>query len=305
MYSGLGLDAAKLLARLNCSTIVLVCRSLEKCDQAKREILGTLSKSMQSKLEVVTLTLDMGSFQSLADCAEQCKSLPRLDAVILNAGVHLEKFSLAAGYETTMTINVISTFLFASLLLPQLRATARKHSTTPNIAIVGSAVHFWCDPAQLTGPVEGNILKSLSEEKTAVMKDRYYLSKLPVMLLVRYLAKLLERSAASDPTGKPLVIINNVAPGFCKTNLFRQMDLNVGMKAGMAIIGRSSEHGARTLVHGAVAGKESHGQYLSECRVKKASPFVRSTEGDATAEKIWKELAVIYEKVQPGCSSAW
>ena len=75
------------------------------------------------------------------------------------------------------------------------------------------------------------------------------------MLLVRYLAKLLERSAASDPTGKPLVIINNVAPGFCKTNLFSEMDLNVGMKAGMAIIGRSSEHGARTLVHGAVARK--------------------------------------------------
>ena len=71
-----------------------------------------------------------------------------------------------------MTINVISTFLFASLLLPQLRATARKHSTTPNIAIVGSAVHFWCDTAQLTGPVEGNILKSLSEEKTAVIEGQ-------------------------------------------------------------------------------------------------------------------------------------
>lgn len=237
-------------------------------------------------------------------CAEKCKTLPRLDAVILNAGIELFEFSLAEGFETTITVNVISTFLFASLLLPQLRQTPKQYDVTPIIAFVGSAVHAWANTKDLTSPSEGQILRKLSDPKQAMMKDRYFLSKLPVMLLVRHLSQKLEASAASKSGEKPLVIINNVAPGLCKTNLFRA-DTAFGTKAGLAVLGRSSEHGARCLVHGVVAGKESQGQYLSECQVKKASPFVDSPEGKATAERLWKELVAIYETVQPGCSSVW
>lgn len=73
-------------------------------------------------------------------------------------------------------------------------------------------------------------------------------------------------------------------------------------KLVLKMLGRSGEHGARTLVHGASAGSETNGQYLSECEIKDASPFVRSTEGDHTAERLWFELVDIYEKVSPGCT---
>jgi NAD(P)-dependent dehydrogenase (short-subunit alcohol dehydrogenase family) len=301
--SGLGLDAARLLARLNCTTVVLACRSLGKGEKAKEAVLQSLPSNGKQPT-IVALELDLTSFSSVAAFAERCKDLPRLDAAILNAGVHLEEFSLAEGYETTITVNVISTFLLATLLLPVLRSSAKRYSVTPHIAIVGSAVHFWADDKDLTTPADGQILRSLSDPKRADMKARYYLSKLPVMLLVKYLATVLTKSAQEDPNDKPLVIINNIAPGFCKTSLFRTLD-DVALKVMVKTIGRESEHGARTLVHGAVAGKESHGQYLSECQVKKYSPFVKSAEGDRTAKRLWQELSAIYEEVRPGCTQAW
>ncbi|EXJ53971.1 hypothetical protein A1O7_09308 [Cladophialophora yegresii CBS 114405] len=301
--TGLGLDAARLLARMNCTTIVLACRSLAKGEKAKEAVLQSLPNGHKQPT-IVSLETDLTSFSSVVAFAERCKDLPRLDAAILNAGVLLEEFSLAEGYETTITVNVISTFLLATLLLPTLRSSAKRYNITPHIAIVGSAVHFWANDKDLTTPADGEILRSLSDPKKADMKGRYYLSKLPVMLLVKYLATVLTKSTEEDSNDKPLVIINNVAPGFCKTDLFRTND-GVMVKVMNKAMGRESEHGARTLVHGAVAGQESHGQYLSECQVKKYSAFVKSAEGDRTARRLWQELSAIYEGLKPGCTQAW
>jgi NAD(P)-dependent dehydrogenase (short-subunit alcohol dehydrogenase family) len=297
--SGLGLEAAKLLIWLNCSTVVVVCRSIEKGEQTRKELQSVSSKSGQ-KPTIVLLALEMNSFSSVVACAERCKDLPRLDGAILNAGVETSEFSLAEGYETTITVNVISTFLLATLLVPILRDSAQKYKITPNIAIVGSAVHFWANPKELTSPPDGQILKTLSDPKQANMAGRYFLSKLPVILLVKYLASVLARSAERDPAGKPLVVINNVAPGLCNTNLFRTH--GAAYRAMTKAIARSGEHGARTLVHGATAGKGTHGQYLSECQVKPYSEFVKSKEGDRTAQRLWDELSDIYESVKPGCT---
>jgi NAD(P)-dependent dehydrogenase (short-subunit alcohol dehydrogenase family) len=301
--SGLGLDASKLLAQLNCSTIVVACRSFAKGEKAKEAILQSLSASHKQPPSVIVFELDLGSFSNVVAFSERCKDLPRLDAAILNAGVSLTEFSLTEGYETTITVNVISTFLLATLLVPTLRVSAKKYGITPTIAITGSAVHAWAKEKDLTTPADGQILRTLSDPDKTVMKGnaRYFLSKLPVMLMVKYMAEILTKSAQEHPQEKPLVVINNVAPGFCNTELFRhQADL--GSKLMVKAVGRESEHGARTLVHGAVAGKGSHGQYLSECQVKKYSPFVKSAEGDRTAKRIWQELSTIYEEVEPGCT---
>jgi hypothetical protein len=34
------------------------------------------------------------------------------------------------------------------------------------------------------------------------------------------------------------------------------------------LVGRTAEQGSRTLLHAAVAGKESHGTYVSECEIR-------------------------------------
>jgi len=71
----------------------------------------------------------------------------------------------------------------------------------------------------------------------------------------------------------------------------------------LKMIGRSSDEGSRTLVHGAVAGKELHGQYVSEFQVKAASAFVRSKEGEKLQKRVWEELMVKLEKISPGIST--
>lgn len=297
--SGLGLDAAIWLAQLKCSTIVLACRTRAKGEKAK-QVIESACETTGQKPQFVLFELDLSNFQSVVAFSERCKDLPRLDAAILNAGVYETKFSLAEGYETTITVNVISTFLLTVLLVPVLRQSATRYNITPTIEIVGSAVHFWATEKDLTSPADGEILKTLSDPQKANMQTRYLLSKLPVMLLVKYLASILTKSAGADAAGKPLLIINNVAPGWCDTNLNRTA--GIGYKSAIKLVGRSSEHGARTLVHGVIAGNESHGQYLSECRVKPASAFVRSAEGDATAQRLWNELSAIYESIKPGCT---
>ena len=301
--SGLGLDATKLLARLRCSTIVVACRSASKGEKAKESLLQSVSASNNPPPSVVVFELELTSFSSVVAFSERCKDLPRLDAAILNAGVDPDEFSLAEGYETTITVNVISTFLLATLLVPTLRVSAKKYSITPTIAVTGSLVHAFAKEKDLTTPPDGQILKTLSDPKKADMKNeaRYCLSKLLVMLLVKYQAEMLTKSAQEHPYEKPLVVINNVAPGYCRTSLYRTHE-SFMVKTALRLIGRESEHGARTLVHGAIVGRETHGQYLSECQVKKYSPFVKSAEGDRTVRRLWQELSAIYEEVKPGCT---
>ena len=52
----------------------------------------------------------------------------------------------------------------------------------------------------------------------------------------------------------------------------------------LRVVGRSSEEGARCLVFGVLAGRESHGMYMGEGRVKSASPFLKTDEGGRVGE---------------------
>lgn len=54
--------------------------------------------------------------------------------------------ALAEGYESTITVNVISTFLMALLLLPTLKRTATKFNVQPKLVIVSSDAHFMARP---------------------------------------------------------------------------------------------------------------------------------------------------------------
>ena len=296
--TGLGLDACKHLVRLHVSHLILACRSLSKGEAAKEKILASAPKP-NTKIEV--WPLDLCSYASVLDFAGRCNTLSRLDTVVENAGVSFNEYSTAEDNETTITVNVVSTFLLALLLLPKLRQSAAQFNTTPRLPIVGSAVHFWATTAELTKPAQGKIFETLNEKQSANMAGRYFLSKLVVMFCVRELAARTSASAAKN--GTPTVVVSNVAPGWCRTDLFRHEEGGVGQRMALKVIGRSSEEGSRTLVHGAVAGKEAHGQYLSECQVKPASAFVRSKEGGNLQKRLWEELMAKLEMISPGISA--
>lgn len=224
-----------------------------------------------------------------------CKTLSRLDAVVLNAGVSLDKFELAEGIESTLTINVVSTFLLAQLVLPKLSETGRAQATDTHLTFVGSMIHIFAKTKQLCDTESGEILRTLSDPAQADMANRYFLSKLLLMLGVRDLAVRTDISAEKKGSK---VVVNSVNPGWCKTELFRYEYVGFGARIALRMIGRSGEEGSRTLVHASSADRVSHGKYLSECQIKLESQFVRSEAGQHVQEKFVNELHKAIEQIQ-------
>ena len=73
----------------------------------------------------------------------------------------------------------------------------------------------------------------------------------------------------TDRSRKPDVVINCLNPGLCHSELNRSAGGLRGylLIAMRALLARTTEVGSRTLVHAAAGGKETHGQYLSDCKV--------------------------------------
>lgn len=97
---------------------------------------------------------------------------------------------------------------------------------------------------------------------TCANLNRYPLSKLLEIFFVRQLTTLV-------PVSKTGVVVNLVNPGLCITELARNAppQFQQRLKKMHAEFGRTAEDGSRTLLHGAVAGKDSHGCYLSDCTI--------------------------------------
>ena len=204
---GLGKEAARHYARLGASTVILAVRSLEKGHEAKTDI----ESSTGTKPGVVQVwELDMASYASVKAFAKRvADELPRVDIVIENAGKAAGNFELAEGNESTITVNVVSTFLLAALLLPKLRRVADEYGIRPTLTIVTSEVHAWAAFKEREAP-EGKIFDLLSDEGSwdRNKPDRYPVSKLLEILAIKALA---DRNG--DATSA--VTLNCVNPGFC------------------------------------------------------------------------------------------
>lgn len=67
----------------------------------------------------------------------------------------------------------------------------------------------------------------------------------------------------------PEVIVNCMTPGACKSDFDRE-STGIGKLMGgimAALLARTTEAGARTLVAGIEAGVESHGGYMADCKI--------------------------------------
>lgn len=142
------------------ATVILAVRNVTKGEDARQNILNSLKvsnaktswqsqgptggdvKSLKDAADRVKVwQLDLGSYDSVVAFAEKCeKELDRLDIVLENAGIATEKYELAEDNESTITVNVISTFLLAHLLMPKLKDSARRYNIRPVVAIMSSGV---------------------------------------------------------------------------------------------------------------------------------------------------------------------
>ncbi|KAI1618568.1 short-chain dehydrogenase/reductase [Exophiala viscosa] len=283
--TGLGKEAARHFARLGASKLILAVRNTKAGEAAKKDIEAT-TKCPSSVIEV--WSLDLSSYDSVKAFASRASELPRIDVLLENAGIAASKFQFAEGHERTVTVNVISTFLLALLLLPKLKATSKEFKTEPHLTIVSSEVHGWTKFPEWK---EANTFKTLDDESKTNFEERYPTSKLLEVLVIRAIAPKLAGSG---------VILNYLNPGLCHSELSREAGW--GLAILKFFLARTTEVGSRTLVASTTAGPESHGKYMTDAKVEDAalSPFVRSDDGKKAADKVWSELSDILEGVQPG-----
>lgn len=160
---------------------------------------------------------------------------------------------------------------------------------------MGSCIHVFGPDKQLEVPKGQSILESLSDKRKADMASRYNLSKLMMHLCFNEMAR---EESLEEKGAKGQVIFNLVNPGWCSTELSRSRPTNGGEKAAFVVFGRTGEEGGRTLVHAITAGRETHKCYLSECKVKEQSAFVRSDRGKKIAREVWKETKARIDSIQ-------
>jgi NAD(P)-dependent dehydrogenase (short-subunit alcohol dehydrogenase family) len=189
-----------------------------------------------------------------------------------------------------LTVNVVSTFLMAFLLLPKLRETAARYNTRPNLTIVTSDLHYTVDFNERNAP-EG-IFNNMNDESKGNITSRYPTTKLLEVFVVREMAA--QRPAETYP-----VTINLVNPGLCRSELGRE-DPGLLFKFMIFIFARTTEVGARNLVYGASAGPDTHGQYLDRCRIKPTATITTGPTGIETQRKVWDELLEKLDKIEPG-----
>ncbi|CAD0110668.1 unnamed protein product, partial [Aureobasidium uvarum] len=281
---GLGREAARHLVRLGADKVILACRNLEKGEAAVKDIEESTKRTGVAEV----WSLDLSSFESVKEFAKKVDTLPRIDAIIENAGI-TTNFKTFEGQESTITVNVISTFLLALLVLPALKRSSQKHNIQPRLTIVASEVHHWTDlPERKKGD---SIFDTLATPELSEMGVRYPVSKLMDVFCTR---ALVEKATPSYP-----VTINTMNPGFCYSELSRETT-GLAFQLMYKLLARTTEVGSRTLVAAALASHDTHGQYMSDCLVEPPSKFVRSEEGKKTQERVWAELSAKLEEIQPG-----
>lgn len=301
---GLGFEAARHFTRLNAAKVILAVRNVEKGNAAKKSIEESTGRT-DNVVEV--WPLDLSSYDSVKAFAKKVSELPRLDVLLENAGIATRDYEAFEDNESTITVNVISTFLLALLLLPKLRETGQRFNNTPrppHLVIVSSEVHFLSSLPEKSAP-EGKILATLNDKSSADMVDRYNVSKLLEVFFMRELASRSPPPSSGTGTGtgkgKGGVTMNFLNPGFCHSELAR--NAGWGLWLMKALLARTTEAGSRALVHASFAGEETHGQYLSDCTVAHVAPLVRKDEteqGGQLQKRVWEEVVAQLEQIQPG-----
>ncbi|KAL9106086.1 MAG: hypothetical protein Q9227_008831 [Pyrenula ochraceoflavens] len=317
---GLGFEAAAKFFTLGASKLILACRGIAKGEQAKSRILARQNPpaNAEEKQRIEVWQLDMLSYPSILAFADRAsKSLPRIDAVLLNAGVAAKNHQKTAyGWERTLQVNVLSTALLAILLLPKLRQQQQQQqpqpvtedgppqppTSPPVLEIVGSGAQYLAKlkPRHRTSP---NLLDSVNEPKEGWGVRQYNLSKLFVQHMVRTLADRESALAPAKPS-EPSVRILAVCPGSVRSELGRDYN-GCFDEFGKAVIAklmmRSTEEGARTLVSGVVEGMEGSGQggLWQHDRWREEAGVLRGEGGRELQGRVWREIVEALGKDVP------
>lgn len=163
--TGLGFEAAKHLVAVGAAKVIMAVRNISAGEIAKAEI--ETATGMANIAEV--WALDLTSYDSVKAFAKRALAeLDRIDALIENAAVAMAQRVVAEGHVVPVTVNVLSTFLLAVMLLPQMSESARRFGILPHVAIVTSQAGF--DVKADWHKIKDDPLAKMDDEEMVMMK---------------------------------------------------------------------------------------------------------------------------------------
>ncbi|KAH7414239.1 hypothetical protein DE146DRAFT_28687 [Phaeosphaeria sp. MPI-PUGE-AT-0046c] len=295
--NGLGLETARHLVASSAARVILAVRNTTAGEKAKIDIERTTGRTGVAEV----WHLDLASYVSVKKFAEKVRNeLDRIDGMIENAGVFLNKWTVAEAMETSMTVNVVNTMFLAVLVMPKLIESARRYGIQPRLVFLVSGLGFQAAAKhELDKGGRQNVLMGVNNSKKQDMNQRYALTKLIEIYAVRAMSEMF-------PVEKTNVAINMVSPGICSTGLAR--DASVFFRAAQGVIrtvlSRTAEQGSRTILHALLAEEDTHGKHLSGCKVKEhwVPCWMTNSDGQHMQKQIWKELIALMETEYPGCT---
>nr|A0A1B4XBH5.1 RecName: Full=Short-chain dehydrogenase sdnK; AltName: Full=Sordarin/hypoxysordarin biosynthesis cluster protein K [Sordaria araneosa]BAV32155.1 short-chain dehydrogenase/reductase [Sordaria araneosa] len=307
--SGIGYQAALQIASLNPKRLILGTRTLAKGEAAKQEILATVGPSLDSSIiEVIPIECsDLSSVRQFTTTVRKTTPPGTLDCVLLSAGLALptrEVVTDESGHEwpTTFVVNVLAPALLALEFLPLLQSTPGSVVESVNSISYCNVTSEDISPLlssqdEATGTTSA--LDFFNNPERWTTQRAYYEAKLMLMFVLEGLVQDQAQQQASQPGEDRKVLFLACCPGQCRTNLYRQFGL--GVRAFMtlfnAVIARTAEQGARTLVTGLLLqGEEAMGKMWVNDRFDDWSPGITEEEWKVLQKRVWEEIKGVLGK---------
>lgn len=240
--SGVGLEVCKHLLDLGLTRLIMACRNEARANAART----LLAANRGPNVQIDVWSLNLSSYNSIAQFADQCKTLDRLDSAILSAGVSNEILinTPDTGAEEMFQINYLSNTLLCILLLPIFQ---NFNQTSPpeaygRLVVVSSDMAAW---AQLPATKKGPLLPPFKQPLKFDRSTQYGISKLFGQVFV---SELMRRV----PSTADFVRLAN--PGLCRETGMAAESKTFSGRAlfyTTRVLGRDPAVGAITLVSAA------------------------------------------------------
>lgn len=326
---GLGLEAARHFYRLGCAKLILAVRTVSKGQSAKEDIVQSVKHRTDADV-IEVWPLDLTSTESTLAFADGVKELPRVDVLLENAGINSRTWSVSEGFEDTIQVNVINTFLLALSLLPKLRETkANFADALPHLVIVSSEGYRLTKFPEINAPdIYGRLndgkdyvgqKRSVDNSKQTIatslafrenfrltisLRDRYEISKLIELLFIRELVSSLNTTKSPAPP----VVINLVSPGLSSSNLGRNRDPSLAFKILrfflQLTIMHTAEEGSRGLVLSSCTGVDSNGEFMYNGVRQELEKWICTDMGKRAQRKVFEQTMKVLEMRKPGIGMA-
>jgi NAD(P)-dependent dehydrogenase (short-subunit alcohol dehydrogenase family) len=262
--SGIGKAAARAMARLGC-TVIMVVRNRARGERVYREFLDTTGNK-----QIHMFAADLSSMKAIAELVQKIREqFIRIDILINNAGAFFSHRHLTEdGIEATFAVNYLSRFLLTNLLLDLIKKSPQ-----------GRIINVSADYHQMGKIDFFDLNKSVYYSSFSAFGQ----AKLADVLFTYSLAEKLSRSS---------ITVNCMHPGVVATNIvYSNPDSRLTTRILYRLVSfffRTPEKGAETLIYLASSPEVAKvsGRYFFD---KKAIDSSSASYDKELGEKLWFE----------------